>query len=413
MLGGITPIDNAFDLIGIHQCAALMKYLFIETPAGKIIFAAGFLLSLVKSLGGDGFKAVLVYIAAFFSCVLLMVLPAQSVTARVSTMEATGYEGVKTDAIIRKAGIDALRVNPVLLVMDQGVSLLVNGAVDVIDALPAHQARFLKDPFVTAKVSLLLRERFRSGIEDPVLKEGLVHFYQDHFLPALRQWREGAADDKGMPWPGDERVRDYYSPAGVEQWDALKSRLYDWVNRDKLLDYVSARFYADGVLKDPSVKALIEGDLRRSPRSYDALSGVSVSERFWPAEVSDGGDLDQALDRLCRIILTGYPVAQGMALWALWIALPLVMVAALFRSGVGLVLCFFRWLIIVKGVPLFLALTDRVSMLVVDIHQISGNGKLFLWEMPMIGVVVIGGSLASVLIGGRLMFWRGTSGGGE
>src|SRR3989339_550525 len=108
MSGGITPIDNAFEWIGLHQCSALMRLVFVETLAGKAIFALGFILALARSLKRADLKAVMIYCAIFFSCLILLVIPKTVVNAIPSTMESYGYTQMKTEDILRKAGIDQL-----------------------------------------------------------------------------------------------------------------------------------------------------------------------------------------------------------------------------------------------------------------------------------------------------------------
>ena len=87
MTGGITPIDNAFELIGLHQCSALMRYIFVETLAGKAVFALGFMMAMTRSLKTADFRKIIIFGAIFFSCLILIILPNNAIPIRLSAME--------------------------------------------------------------------------------------------------------------------------------------------------------------------------------------------------------------------------------------------------------------------------------------------------------------------------------------
>ena len=65
MIRGITPIDAVFELMGLHQAQALMRLIFLETWAGKFIFALGFMLSMKEVWEKGNFRTVFIFVMMF------------------------------------------------------------------------------------------------------------------------------------------------------------------------------------------------------------------------------------------------------------------------------------------------------------------------------------------------------------
>jgi|GEM_PF-2248073 len=403
MTGGVTPVDNAFELMGLHQCSALMRYVFVETFAGKVIFLLGFLLALTRVLKGADLKALIVYCAVFFCCLILVVIPTQRLTVSGSTMEELGYTKLKTEDILKKAGIAQLQVSPVLMFIDQGISALVNGSVSVVDRLNDHQDGFLKNPFLTAKLSLLTRESFRAGIADRVLKEKTIHFYQDHYFPVLRGWVETRLDNEFIPWAGDESIKSLYSAEGTAAWEKLEIALYDSINGDGMIDDLSRDYY-DGVsLKDGVVRTLIAGDIAREPAAYIDLS---FSGQQKSVRQTGGFSLNEMIDGVSRVFLAGFPLLYGFVLWSLWVSFPVVLVFLFLSADIRILANFFQCLGGLKLLPLFLTVADRISLLAFDIHTLWSAGTVYIWDIRMIVWLVVLGMVLSVLIVWKLMFIR-------
>ncbi|MBF0594615.1 MAG: hypothetical protein HQL22_06580 [Candidatus Omnitrophica bacterium] len=407
MTGGITPIDNGLELIGLHQCSALMRFIFVETMAGKAVFALGLVMSLIRSLGTSNLREVVIFGAIFFSILILIILPVSSAEIRVSVMEEGGYSQIKTQDILAKAGISQMIVSPVLDVISRVLSSSATGAVSVLDRFQAHGAAFLKDPWITVKFWLLMRERLSQGIIDPLLKEKVIAFYQDYYFPALRELTAGNSVGSGQTlWPGSSEVVAVYSTDGAAAWRALQDDLYASFNNDALVDKVSQQYYSGASLKESTVRALIAGDISRSPRAYAFLSYSSK-------EKSEGvilpSDRRRLTENIIHGILAGMPWIYGLCLWSLWVSFPFVLVLLFLSANSSMMVLFLKAAFALKMLPVLWALSDRASELMFDVNITLGEGKVLLWDMPLVGMSAIIGIVGSWIIMAAGLWWLSKS----
>lgn len=388
MTGGITPIDNAFDLIGLQQCSALMRYIFIETLAGKVIFLLGFLLSLARSLKSANFRSVIVFCSLFFSCLLLLVIPKTELRLPLSTMEEQGFNQLTTDAILRKCGIDQIVASPVIAFIGETASAFSNGAVAVMDLAHGHNARFLQAPFITAKLWLISRERLKTGVSDPGVKARLVVFYQDHVFMTERKLLDSGSIPLQPLWPGAQELLAEYSSEEASEWRILEDDLYQGINSDGLFDRVARDYYDGGSLKDAAVRALIEEDAAHTPLAYTMQSFSGRREIAREQGVLRQVHAPGLIDRVSHAWLSGFPLMYGACQWSVWAAFPFVLIFLLLSADLSILLYFLKYMLILKLLPLLWALIDRVSMVVFDIQTLLSGGKVWLWEMPLVGLAV-------------------------
>ncbi len=404
MTCGITPIDNAFELIGLHQSSALMRYIFIETLAGKVIFVSGFLFSMSRSLKNANFSSVIFFCSIFFSFLFLLIMPRTPLRLPLSGMEGGGYVQIRTDDILRKAGIDQLLASPVVVFLAEGMSAFTNGMISVVDRARGHNASFLKEPFSTSKFWLLTRDRLMAGLNDQLLKEKLVNFYQDHYFQALRTLNEKDPLVGQSLWPGSEEILPLYTSQAASDWRVLEDAIYTFINKDELFERVSRDYYDGSSLKDAAVRALIEADAAHASWAYTAMSFSGQKETAQARSMTLNVRAGAMVDQMSRVWLSVFPVLYGACLWSVWAAFPFFLVFVFFSSDISLLWVFLKYLFVLKLIPLFWAIIDRVSSLVFDVNNILYGGKVFLWDMPLVGVV---GLLAmAVLLLPLMMFKR-------
>lgn len=389
MTGGITPVENSLEIIGLHQCSALLKYIYIDTLAGKVVFALGFILSLVRSLKDTNFRAVIIFCVLFFSCLFVLILPRSISRPSLSTMEERGYDLVTTDALIKKAGIEQIVISPVLMFLARVASSFSNGSISLIDATAIHQSVFLKDPFITAKLWLITRERLNAGIIDPRIKNRLVSFYRENFYPAMRRLVEKSPDYSLELWPGHADVVAQYSQQGALEWQQLEEDLFGLINKEGIFERLSRDYYSGSSLKDAAVRALIKADAARASWTYTALSFSDQTDASEAYRKHPGKRSGSFLDHLSRLWLSGFPVVFGLCLWSVWAAFPFVLVIVFLSADIGVMAGFFKWLIIIKLIPLFWVLFDRASILTFDIQMSLSGGKCLMWDMPIVGWVAL------------------------
>ncbi|MBF0387727.1 MAG: hypothetical protein HQL20_07715 [Candidatus Omnitrophica bacterium] len=387
MTGGITPLDNAFELLGLHHCSALLKFIFIDTLAGKVIFGLGFILALARSLAKTNFRPVIVFCAMFFSVLFLLVLPRIQVQVPLAAMEEAGSVTITTYDILRKAGSEQVSASPVLVFLGRSISAFVNGAINVIDLARAHKAGFLKEPFITAKLALVARDRICAGIKDPVIKGRVVDFYHNNYFRAVRVLKDRDGSGYTDLWPGSAAVGALYSAQGVSEWRVLKEDIYRSLNKGGVFDRLASDYYNGSSLTDPVVRAVLEADINIAPWTYSSLSLNWQWENLVPDNKWANIKAEVVASWISRAWLLGFPFIYGIGLWSVWAALPLVLIFMFFSVDIGLAGLFLKILLMVKVLPLFWAFTDRASVLAFDIVTFLSHGKVFLWDMWGVGLV--------------------------
>ena len=389
MILGITPVDAAFEMMGLHEAQALMRFIFVETLGGKVIFALGFILGLARGLERGNFKGVMVFVVAFFGVWFLGVQPRATVVAPVSAMERNGYQGLSAAELIKKGGYDAVVVNPVFFAVSRGVDALVTGVAAVVDRMgKGGGARgYLASPFLAVKVSLITRAIIGRGITDRALSDAAARFYQQDYWKAVR----GLDVETVGLWPGDKRVVAVYKEDARARWGVLRDALYGCVNQEKIFDRMFERFYGAVIDKDAVVQALLEQEMRLRPQAYTRFAYGA------PQQVVVEAGAPGVLDAFAWVIVRFYPAAQGLCLLCLWVALPVVMVAALLCRAAGALALWLGLLLAVKGWTVLWVLAAKAAGVLFLLPAMPGSTAL--WLSPVVNVITATAVLVLPLAG--------------
>ncbi|MBF0618744.1 MAG: hypothetical protein HQL19_01095 [Candidatus Omnitrophica bacterium] len=397
MIGGITPVDNAYEIIGVQQCSLLLKHIFIETMAGKAVFVTGFLCSIVRSLRNGSFRAMIIFLGIFFSSLFLFIIPTSSVRPSRSSMEEFGYSKVTTEFILRKAGIEMVTVNPVIFLMGQVVSGVSKEAISLIDTIATRHSQFLRDPFLSSKLWLLGRDRLNQGVNNEILHERLICFYQDRYFPVLRKLKEGGSDIGRDLWPGADPVLALYSSQAANEWRELESDLYKLINIDGLFQRISRDYYNGSSIQSAAVRALINGDVAHAPWAFSALRISGQENALSGAWIDQKPLFNGFWDQIVRLWMSGFPALYGLCLWSVWAAFPFVLVFMSLSADVNCFGVFLKFLLAMKLIPLFWVLLDKGASLLFDIQVSMAGGAVWLWNMTLVGVIPMMGVAALLM----------------
>ncbi len=371
---GVTPIDAGLELIGLHYAQAIMRFVFIETLGGKVIFALGFILSLGKGLGQGNFRPALVFVFMFFTLWFICVQPRAKVMAPLSAMERYGYQDITTADVLKNNGYTELVVNPALHAVSRGVDSLITGAAAVIGRAGngKDQRGYLASPLLQVKVSMLMRARVAAGITDQALRDEAVKFYQQDYWKAVR----GLGAETGDLWPGDSRLLSAYKEDARARWDMLREALYAFVNKDKLFDRMFERFYDGRVDKDAVVKSLMKTEMLLRPQSYTLMAYASRRDIL---RVESG--MPQAVHGWCRKVILFLPWGQGMALCVLWSLFPVFFIASVLFRSAGSLLIFAGLLAGIKAWTVLWVIVEKCTGVWRVMHPAD---SALMWQSPYI-----------------------------
>ncbi len=403
MIRGITPIDTALEMMGMHQSQAMTRYIFIETFVGQLVFALGFILSIGAGLDKGNFRAVIIFLLMFFSLWFLLVMPRMKSVDHVSAMERNGYEQVSTAVILRKNGYGEIMVNPVLDGVDRFMDLVVTGTVGVLDRA-SKEHKYLAKPFEFTKISLLTSAAIADGITDPELQEALVLFYQDHYWPTAR-----GIKGPGL-WPGHKNVVAAYREEGRSQWQVLKERLFQFLDHDRLFTQMFESFYNRKIDKDVIVRALIEHELHLKTDAYTFMSYASDHKRM-PVRNNTLYHIQRLGQGTYQMIMQALPFLQGYALFLVLSAFPFLLGWTLLLRHMGSCQLFLELLLGVKSWTLIWAVLDKGSMAWFAVNQMLGGAEM--WESPAVnGVIAVLAVILPIalILGIFLMFKKTTKG---
>jgi hypothetical protein len=389
MIRGITPIDGAFELMGLHQAQVLMRFIFLETLAGKVIFALGFMLSIKAGLDKGHFKPAFVFLMIFFSLWFLLVIPRAKAVDPVSAMERSGYKEMSTVDLLRKNGYGEVMVNPLLDGLSRTIDSLVTAVAAVFER-GGDTRGYLASPFLLTKVSILTSGIVAQGITDAQLEERAVHFYQDHFWPAVRKL-ETARD--GM-WPGDPDVMDTYKEEGRAQWQSLREALYQACDQDKIFGKMFERFYDGKVDKDAVVRSLLMREIALKPARYTLMTYAAELEQRRAVPLDQGRYQGDVV--IPQKIMGVLPFIQGGVLFLLWSTLPAFLALTFLTRKMAPLVVFMGVLFSIKAWTLIWVILDKISTVWFGIDQTWGG--LALWQSP--GLNMVTALLAALLPAG-------------
>ena len=103
---GVSPVEAAFEVIGLVNAKSIMDFLFFDTQVGVAIFLIGFLSSLWRSVREADFSALWGFLIVFFILLFIFIKPMLNLEDATSTMEEAGWKGDSTAQALKDTFFD-------------------------------------------------------------------------------------------------------------------------------------------------------------------------------------------------------------------------------------------------------------------------------------------------------------------
>ncbi len=419
MIKGITPIETAFEIIGLCNAQQLTHYIFFETAAGMLIFAVGFIFSLYAVSQKNSFKPFFTFLILFFSMWILFVIPTAQIQNVTSTMEQNGYKDITSEQVIKDSGLLLNKgnpgvINPILNIFSDMFSAFSIGCVGVIErGADPGKSNYLKNPFMVTKLSTLASQTFDQGIKNPQIRKEVTDFYKDYYLPTLKKLIEDRAftvADMPKLWPGDKAIMALYTNEATAAWTKVKSDLLDYLQvrssiQNKSFTQILGNFL-NQQQKDVENQALISifsSDIKSHPDDYASKSyqnagyahGNNSNGRFWSTLLGNtmataGANLFQPIAvSISQSMVQMAPYIQGYSLLLMFSFFPFILVIILLERKPALLGEFLKNLFWVKSWSICWAIVDVASSYVLTIQQMfnKGSGISSFWEGAYFNIV--------------------------
>ena len=103
---GVSPVEAAFEVIGLVNAKSIMDFLFFDTQVGVVVFLIGFLSSLWRSVREADFSALWSFLIIFFILLFIFIKPMLNLEDATSTMEQAGWKADNTAQSLKDTFFD-------------------------------------------------------------------------------------------------------------------------------------------------------------------------------------------------------------------------------------------------------------------------------------------------------------------
>ncbi len=237
---GISPTEAAFEVVGLVNAKSIIDFMFFETKIGLAIFLIGLLTALWRSVKETDFSVLWSYLIMFCILLFIFIKPMATLEDATSTMEAAGWKGTSTKEALKEAFIDSGKARASslgLVLISQGYNAIIYGTITAITKVTQQKDfNYLNNPFIVNKVSLYLQHFSSEGIKkDNALRKNLEEFLKNDYPQTLGRMINNGNTQTNISkkwWPGDEDVITNYDLNQRKHWEALDSRLTDYIKTE-------------------------------------------------------------------------------------------------------------------------------------------------------------------------------------
>jgi len=420
MIKGVTPIDTAFEIVGLCNAQQLTHYIFFETAAGMLIFAVGFIFSLYAVSQKGSFKPFFTFLVLFFTVWILFVVPTTRIETPMSTMEQNGFGDITSQKILNNNPLllnksNTSAINPVLNIFSDVFSAFAIGCVSVIErGADPGKSNYLKNPFMVTKLSTLASQTFSEGIKNPQLRKEVTNFYKDYYLPILRKLIEDRAytvADMPKLWPGDQSITTLYTPEASTAWATVKKDILTNLQQQspiqnkpfiQVLSELLGQSTED--VENQALISIFSSDIKSHPKDYAYNSYQNIgyaysspsSGKFWGTFMGDtlataGANLFQPIAvSISQSMVHMAPYIQGYSLLLMFSFFPFILVIILLERKPALLVEFLKNLFWIKSWSISWAIVDVASSYVLTIQQLfnkTDSGIPEFWEGAYFNIV--------------------------
>ncbi|MBP7215927.1 MAG: hypothetical protein KBA46_01455 [Candidatus Omnitrophica bacterium] len=405
---GISPTEAAFEVIGLVNAKSIIDFLFFETKIGLAIFLIGLLISLWRSVKETDFSVLWSYLIMFCILLFIFIKPMATLENATSTMEAAGWKGTSTQDSLKEAFIDSGKARASslgLVCISQGYNAIVYGTISAITRVTQQKDfNYLNNPFIVNKVSIYLQHFNSEGIKkDNALKKNLEEFLRNDYPQTLGRMinnnnTQGKVSKKW--WPGDEEVIASYDLDQRKRWEALDSKLTDYIKTeiDKLgakgpftnlfIDYKAIKIK---LLAGHTEKSAI--DMASNMTGYGIepktvrLSWIMRQPASWLAYASSfvGQFFSTTLS---EFMIKALPYLQGYAVMIIYSLFPFTLLLCLLFGTFSILKEYFIYLFWVKSWVIVWALIHYASVYMSTLQASLASGTTsWFFEKPYFNTV--------------------------
>ena len=195
---GVSPVEAAFEVIGLVNAKSIMDFLFFDTQVGVVVFLIGFLSSLWRSVREADFSALWSFLMIFFILLFIFIKPMLNLEDTTSTMEQVGWTGDNTAQSLKDTFFDTGRTKAGslgLVLVSEAYNAIVYGTVAAITRVTQQKNfNYLNNPFIVNKVSLYLQHFSAQGIKDNALRKDLGDFLKNDYPQTIGRMVNNSAN---------------------------------------------------------------------------------------------------------------------------------------------------------------------------------------------------------------------------
>jgi len=392
---GISPIEAAFEVIGLVNAKSIMDFMFFETKIGLAIFLIGLLTALWRSAKEADFSILWSYLFMFCALLFIFIKPMAGLENATSTMEVAGWKGTSTQDSLKEAFLDSGKARTGslgLVFISRGYNAVVFGTVSAITKVTqAQDFNYLKNPFIVNKVSLYLQDFTADGItKDKDLRKDIRDFLKNDYPQALGRMAQGKKQTlqiTGKWWPGDSEVVASYDPEQRARWDALEARLGKYIDDERSRLDPGAQFTAMLTDRKTLEIKLLSGEMRKTAAELAFnISGYGLDQRAlqgsWSLRKLFGGSLaylgsfvGQLLSTtMAEFMIKALPYLQGYAVMIIYSLFPFTLLLCLLFGTYSILKEYFIYLFWVKSWVIVWALIHYASIYIYTLQASLNSG---------------------------------------
>ena len=405
---GVSPVEAAFEVIGLVNAKSIMDFLFFDTQVGVAIFFIGFLASLWRSVRETDFSPLWGFLMMFFILLFIFIKPMANLEDTTSTMEQAGWTGDNTAQSLKDTFFDTGRTKAGslgLVLISEAYNALVYGTVAAITRVTQDKDfNYLNNPFIVNKVSLYLQHFSAERIKDNVLRKDLEEFLKNDYPQTLGRMINNSNTQTNITkkwWPGDEEVIANYDDGQKKRWEDLDARLNDYIKEN--IDTLGSNSPLANLFIDyKAIKIkLLAGHMERSAQditsnmagygidpSTSRISWLMKQPANWLAYISSV--IGQFFSTtLAEFMIKALPYLEGYAVMIIYSLFPFTLLLCLLFGTMTILKDYFIYLFWIKSWVIIWALIHYTSLYMSTLQAkiASGAGTSWFFERPYFNTV--------------------------
>ena len=405
---GVSPVEAAFEVIGLVNAKSIMDFLFFDTQVGVAIFFIGFLASLWRSVRETDFSPLWGFLMMFFILLFIFIKPMANLEDTTSTMEQAGWTGDNTAQSLKDTFFDTGRTKAGslgLVLISEAYNALVYGTVAAITRVTQDKDfNYLNNPFIVNKVSLYLQHFSAERIKDNVLRKDLEEFLKNDYPQTLGRMVNNSTTQTNITkkwWPGDEEVIVNYDDGQKKRWEDLDARLNDYIKEN--IDTLGSNSPLANLFIDyKAIKIkLLAGHMERSAQditsnmagygidpSTSRISWLMKQPANWLAYISSV--IGQFFSTtLAEFMIKALPYLEGYAVMIIYSLFPFTLLLCLLFGTMTILKDYFIYLFWIKSWVIIWALIHYTSLYMSTLQAkiASGAGTSWFLERPYFNTV--------------------------